>query len=352
MIAGRPLGSPAAPALPGLQFAQRPALFDALLQLNLHACPVLDITVGGRAAVLLTDADAVRALLRSGAPKGRPRATLEGVPGYLNAEADARRSARGAVKAALGMAAATAAAIPDDPDVAVAVLAHLSGAAPGPELRALARDSRTTLRAAVDRPPEAPQGGPRAVTDPGPLREQLATSAFVTALRERGWDDAAIAGEIMTLTFAGWASIAAVVRTAETLGVGGLGVVAADVDELLRLAPPGWLITREIAEPLTLAGRPLTRGTLVVTSPWLLHRDTSQWAAPERYDARRADTRSSPSYLPFGLGEWACPAEAYSRAVLLELLRRRDAGTAAETSRPVLIDGRSACLTPAGTELG
>jgi len=349
VIAGTASGSRHTPALPGLQFDQRAALFDALLEVDVRAWAVRDVTVGGQSAVLLTDALAVRELLRSGARKGRPQATLVALPGYMGTEGKRRRAARGSVKAALGAAALAVSGVPEEADVSVSILAHLSGAAPGPELRVLATGSRATLRAAVDTSRSAPRGSMSPAAVSGLLHERLTGSAFVTALRERGWDDATIAGEITTLVFAGWASIAAVLRTAETFGIGGPQVGPSDIDELLRVAPPGWLITREIAESMNLSGRELPERTLVLTSPWILHRDPAQWREPERYNARRRDSRRSPAYLPFGLGEWACPAESYSRAILLELLRRRASGRAAAGIRPKLIDGRSACLEPAAT---
>ncbi|WP_354058441.1 cytochrome P450 [Dietzia sp. 2505] len=251
------------------------------------------------------------------------------------------------MKTALGAASSSAAAIPDDPDVAVALMAHLSGAAPCPILRAIATESRIALRAAVDRKPGAPL---QVITDALPLRELLTSSAFVNVLRERGWDDDAIAEEIVMLTFAGWASISAVLESACTVGVGGRSVTAFDVDELLRLAPPGWLITRELTAPTVLAGCTLPSGILVMTSPWLIQRDAAWWPEPGRYDPHRPGLRKSAAYLPFGLGKWACPAELYSRSILLELLRRRDAGAAAVTIRPALIDERSACLMRMGTD--
>ena len=336
-------------SLPGLQFQERAVLFDALLEVEHCVDPVLDVAIGDRVGVLLTDPDAVRSLLRSGAPKGRPRSTLAGVPGYVSADVAERSAARASVKTALGAASSSAATIPDDPDVAVALMAHLSGAAPSPILRAIARDSRATMRAAVDRKPGTPL---RAVTDALPLRELLTSSGFVSALRERGWDDHAIAEEIIMLTFAGWTSIAAVLESARTVGVGGRSVTASDVNELLRLAPPGWLITRELTAPTVLTGRTLPSGIIVITSPWLLHRHGAWWRDPGRFDSGRPGLRRSAAYLPFGLGKCACPAELYSRAILLELLRRRNAGTAEATSRPTLIDGRSACLMRMGTETG
>lgn len=343
------MASPAGLSLPGLQLKERAALFGALLEVEDWVDSVLDVTVGDQAAVLITDPHAVRSLLRSGAPKGRPRSTLVGVPGYVSTDVAERNVARASVKNALGTASLSAFSISDDPDIAVALMAHLSGAVPSPILRVIARNSRAAMRAAVDRKPGAPV---QAVTDALPLRELLTSSGFVSALRERGWDDGAIAEEIIMLTFAGWASIAAVLESACTVGVGGRSVTASDVDELLRLAPPGWLITRELTAPTVLSGRTLSPGTIVITSPWLLHRQTAWWRDPGRYDSGRLGLRRSAAYLPFGLGKWACPAELYSRAILLELLRRRDEGTAAATTRPTLIDGRSACLMRMGTVTG
>ncbi|GAB3689056.1 cytochrome P450 [Angustibacter aerolatus] len=82
------------------------------------------------------------------------------------------------------------------------------------------------------------------------------------------------------------------------------------VDEALRLFPPAWVVTRRATEPDELAGVAIPTGTLVVISPWLLHRRAADWPDPERFDPSRfAGERAGtprPTYLPFGLGPRLC----------------------------------------------
>jgi len=231
------------------------------------------------------------------------------------------------------------------PDTATLLLAHLSGAPSGPPLADLWRRTRAAMQAAI-----AAEGTYEPMNRIyAEVEIILAPSApFVRDLLDRGWTTSEIAAEIVTLTFAGWASLAAVCRTARTVGVGGRDVTASDITELLRVAPPGWLITRETVEPLALAGRPdrVAPGTLLVMSPWLLHRDPAFWERPTTFDAARRGTREHPAYLPFGAGGRSCPAERYSRAVLHGLLALQPAAASSPQPVPSLTDERSACLVP------
>lgn len=81
------------------------------------------------------------------------------------------------------------------------------------------------------------------------------------------------------------------------------------VDEALRLYPPAWVITRRATTDHDLDGVAVPSGTLVIVSPWLLHRG-SAWADPETFDPRRfgpdAPTPPRGTYLPFGAGPRLC----------------------------------------------
>jgi cytochrome P450 len=82
------------------------------------------------------------------------------------------------------------------------------------------------------------------------------------------------------------------------------------VDEALRLYPPAWVLTRRAVGPDRLSGLDVPAGTLVIISPWLLHRRRQAWEDPLAFDPDRFDTaRTSaprPDYLPFGLGPRLC----------------------------------------------
>lgn len=82
------------------------------------------------------------------------------------------------------------------------------------------------------------------------------------------------------------------------------------VDEALRLYPPAWVLTRRAEVDDELCGIEVPAGTLVIISPWLLHRRPADWPEPLRFDPSRfAGERSSGprhDYLPFGAGPRLC----------------------------------------------
>lgn len=101
------------------------------------------------------------------------------------------------------------------------------------------------------------------------------------------------------------------------------------VDEAMRLHPPAWLITRRTTAALQLGGSHVPAGSLVILSPWIVHRHPSAWAdserfSPERFLAPDAPTRTA--YIPFGAGPRMCIGRdfAYAEAVLALALISRD----------------------------
>jgi cytochrome P450 len=90
---------------------------------------------------------------------------------------------------------------------------------------------------------------------------------------------------------------------------------AAVLDEVLRLYPPAWLVTRRALTPDVLAGVDIPADALVIVSPWIVHRDADLWPAPARFDPtrfldedgrRRREVVASSAYLPFGAGPRLC----------------------------------------------
>ena len=90
---------------------------------------------------------------------------------------------------------------------------------------------------------------------------------------------------------------------------------AAVLDETLRLYPPAWLVTRRSLAPDVLAGVEIPADSLVIISPWLVHRDPVAWFHPDRFDpsrfvdaegVRRKEVVASAAYLPFGAGPRLC----------------------------------------------
>ncbi|WP_143448358.1 cytochrome P450 [Kineosporia sp. A_224] len=106
------------------------------------------------------------------------------------------------------------------------------------------------------------------------------------------------------------------------------------VDEALRLYPPAWVITRRALADDVVSGVAIPAGTLVVLSPWLLHRRPQSWPDPRRFDPGRFLGDAPPSrgpargdYVPFGAGPRLCigrdMAVVESVLVLAGLLRDR-----------------------------
>ena len=102
------------------------------------------------------------------------------------------------------------------------------------------------------------------------------------------------------------------------------------VDEALRLYPPAWVVTRRAEADDVVDGVATPAGTLVIVSPWLLHRREEAWADPERFDPERFTGGRTPprgAYLPFGAGTRLCIGRDFALVecvlVLAALLRDR-----------------------------
>ena len=96
-----------------------------------------------------------------------------------------------------------------------------------------------------------------------------------------------------------------------------LDLTARVVREALRLYPPAWVLPRTCTRPVTLAGRTLPPGSMVVFSPYILHRRADQYPQPTRFDPARWLTHAPEhraSYLPFGAGATRCIGEEFGLA--------------------------------------
>jgi cytochrome P450 len=103
--------------------------------------------------------------------------------------------------------------------------------------------------------------------------------------------------------------------------------VAADVSHLpftravlaesMRLYPPAWLLARVAVEDHDARGYAIPAGSLVVLSPWVVHRNGAHFVDPQRFDPwrwRAEEQASRPrfSYFPFGGGSRGCMGEAFA----------------------------------------
>ena len=100
--------------------------------------------------------------------------------------------------------------------------------------------------------------------------------------------------------------------------------------ESMRLYPPAWAIGRMAREPLELGGYTLPAKSIVLLSPYLMHRNPRFWPDPDRFDpARWADGdfyKRDFTYFPFGGGPRICVGERFAwmeGVLLLAVIARR-----------------------------
>ena len=89
------------------------------------------------------------------------------------------------------------------------------------------------------------------------------------------------------------------------------------LDEAMRLYPPAASINREALGPDTLGGIRIKAKTMVVVSPYVLHRHKLLWDVPDHFVPRRflPENRGSIdrfAYLPFGAGPRICIAASFA----------------------------------------
>ena len=81
--------------------------------------------------------------------------------------------------------------------------------------------------------------------------------------------------------------------------------------EAMRLYPPVWAIERDPIEDVNLGGFDVPKGTTVLLSQWLTHRDPRHWENPLQFDPdrflpERSAHRPRYAYFPFGAGPRVC----------------------------------------------
>ncbi len=89
------------------------------------------------------------------------------------------------------------------------------------------------------------------------------------------------------------------------------------LDEAMRLYPPAASISREAIGPDTLGRTRIKAGTMVVVSPYVLHRHKLLWDAPDHFVPERflPENRGGIdrfAYLPFGAGPRICIAASFA----------------------------------------
>jgi cytochrome P450 len=109
-----------------------------------------------------------------------------------------------------------------------------------------------------------------------------------------------------------------------------LTVTKAVIEEALRLYPPIAALSREAIEADTLANMAVKPRSLIVISPYVLHRHRRLWSEPDAFDPTRflPDARGRIprfAYLPFGIGPRTCIGSSFAlqeATIVLAVLTR------------------------------
>jgi cytochrome P450 len=90
------------------------------------------------------------------------------------------------------------------------------------------------------------------------------------------------------------------------------------IKESMRLYPAGAIIPKDVIKSFSLGGLPLSRGDIVIYSPYLSHRLEQFWEQPEKFDPERfgnkeiIDAKPRCSYIPFAVGPHNCIGQRFA----------------------------------------
>jgi cytochrome P450 len=120
-------------------------------------------------------------------------------------------------------------------------------------------------------------------------------------------------------------------RAPEMQDVPKLRYLSQVLDESMRLYPPAWIVARQAAEPDEILGFHVPKGTIVATSPYVVHRNPRYWPDPEKFDPERfaperVQQRPRHAYFPFGAGQRMCIGNSFAMmegVLILAMLYQR-----------------------------
>ena len=100
--------------------------------------------------------------------------------------------------------------------------------------------------------------------------------------------------------------------------------------ESLRLYPPVSFLPRAATAPMTMRGKAIRAGDLLLAAPWLVHRNAENWACPHQFDPDRFTTpegaeAAKQAWMPFGKGPRVCIGAGFATqeaaVALVEIIR-------------------------------
>ncbi len=112
--------------------------------------------------------------------------------------------------------------------------------------------------------------------------------------------------------------------------------------DLSRLYPPPWIIGREAREAVQFDGFKIAKGTQILISSWVVHKDPRWWDKPLEFRPERwlnAPERPRFAYLPFGGGPRVCIGNHFAMMeamLILSTLLQRSALEPEEAGAPTL----------------
>jgi cytochrome P450 len=138
-------------------------------------------------------------------------------------------------------------------------------------------------------------------------------------------------------------------RPPELADVARLPFTNAVIAEVLRLYPPVWAIGREAIENTRIGEMAVQRGTVVLFSPWTMHRDERFFPEPDAFRPERwldglASRLPRFAYYPFGGGPRQCIGNVFALTEGALLL-----ATIAQRYRLALVPGQTIVPVPTST---
>jgi cytochrome P450 len=107
--------------------------------------------------------------------------------------------------------------------------------------------------------------------------------------------------------------------------LGKLRYTRAVVEEVMRLYPPVWVLSRTAVEADSIGGHRIGAGSEILIFPYITHRHPKWWTdpgsfCPERFAPDRSSSRPRFAYLPFGAGPRTCVGLNFAVTEILVVL--------------------------------